>query len=52
VTSPQRSPFTAFEGTSGPAELAEDVRDGDSHRKTTGELISCPFCIGTWVAVA
>ncbi len=50
VTSPLRAPFTVFEGTSGPAELAEDVREGDSHRKTMGELISCPFCIGMWVS--
>ncbi len=49
VTSPLRAPFTVFEGTSGPAELAEDVRDG-GHRKTVGELVSCPFCIGMWVA--
>ncbi len=50
VTSPLRAPFTVFEGTSGPAELAEDVRDGDSRLKTVGELISCPFCVGMWVS--
>lgn len=50
VTSPLRAPFTTFEGTSGPAELAEDVRDGDARRKTVGELVSCPFCIGMWVS--
>ena len=49
VTSPLRVPFTVFEGTSGPAELAEEVRDG-GRRKTVGELISCPFCVGMWVA--
>ena len=38
-----------FEGTSGPAELAEEVR-ADGRRKTFGELISCPFCVGMWVA--
>ena len=51
VTSPLRAPFTVFEGTSGPAELAEDVR-GNGHRKTVGELVSCPFCLGMWVATA
>jgi len=50
VTSPLRAPFTVFEGTSGPAELAKDVRDGDGRLKTVGELISCPFCIGMWVS--
>jgi Protein of unknown function (DUF1360) len=49
VTSPLRAPFTVFEGTSGPAELAEDVR-GAGRRKTVGELVSCPFCVGMWVA--
>jgi hypothetical protein len=51
VTSPLRAPFTAFEGTSGPAELAEEVR-GTGRRKTVGELVSCPFCVGMWVATA
>jgi hypothetical protein len=52
VTSPIRAPFTVFHGTSGPAELAEEVRDGNGHRKTVGELVSCPFCVGMWVATA
>lgn len=49
ITSPLRAPFTAYRGTSGPAELSEEVR-GDGRRKTVGELLSCPFCIGMWVA--
>ncbi|HEY0718014.1 MAG TPA: DUF1360 domain-containing protein [Streptosporangiaceae bacterium] len=49
VTSPLRAPFTAFEGTSGPAELAEDV-PGSGARKTIGELVTCPFCLGMWVS--
>ena len=49
VTSPLRAPFTTYRGTAGPAELAEDVR-GDGMRKTVGELVTCPFCIGMWVA--
>ena len=49
VTSPLRAPFTRFEGTSGPAELAEEVR-GKGRRKTLGELVSCPFCLGMWVS--
>jgi hypothetical protein len=51
VTSPLRAPFTAYEGPAGPAELAEQVR-GQGARKAAGELISCPFCIGTWAATA
>ena len=49
VTSPLRAPFTAYQGTSGPAELREEVR-GSGVRKTVGELITCPFCTSVWVA--
>lgn len=49
VTSPLRVPFTRYEGTSGPAELSEEVR-GTGARKTVGELVTCPFCVGQWVA--
>ena len=49
VTSPLRAPFTSYSGTSGPAELAEDVR-GHGAQKTVGELVTCPFCTGVWVA--
>lgn len=49
VTSPLRAPFTAYQGTSGPAELHEEVR-GSGVQKTVGELITCPFCTGIWVA--
>jgi hypothetical protein len=49
VTSPLRAPFTAYQGTSGPAELEEEVR-GSGMRKTLGELVTCPFCVGLWVA--
>jgi len=49
VTSPLRVPFTRFVGTGGPAELQEEVR-GSGARKAIGELLSCPFCLGQWVA--
>lgn len=51
ITSPLRAPFTRYEGTSGPAELTEEVR-GRGLRKAVGELLACPFCVGEWVAVA
>ena len=51
VTSPLRAPFTRFAGTSGEAELAEDVR-GTGPRKAVGELVTCPFCLGQWVVTA
>lgn len=49
VTSALRAPFTRYKGTAGPAELAEDVR-GEGPRKAIGELVTCPFCFGHWVA--
>ena len=49
VTSPLRAPFTSYEGTAGPAELAEDAR-GQGVQKSVGELITCPFCTSVWVA--
>jgi len=49
VTSPIRAPFTRFDGSAGDAELQEDVR-GTGPPKAVGELISCPFCLGPWIA--
>ncbi|MFD8708479.1 DUF1360 domain-containing protein [Kitasatospora sp. NPDC059648] len=49
VTSPLRIPFTRFRGQAGPAELSEDVR-GTGVRRVVGELITCPFCTGLWIA--
>jgi hypothetical protein len=49
VTSPLRAPFTVYEGTAGPAELDEDAR-GTGARHAVGELVTCPFCTGVWVA--
>lgn len=51
VTSPLRVPFTSYQGQAGPSELQEEVR-GSGGRKTVGELITCPFCTGVWVATA
>jgi hypothetical protein len=49
VTSPLRAPFTAYRGTAGPAEVTETVRQTGAS-KAVGELVTCPFCIGVWVA--
>ena len=51
VASPLRAPFTRYEGVSGPAELKEEVR-GHGARHAVGELLTCPFCLGHWVATA
>jgi hypothetical protein len=51
VTSPLRAPFARFAGRSADAELTEEVR-GTGMRKAIGELVTCPFCVGQWVATA
>ncbi|GHF07380.1 DUF1360 domain-containing protein [Streptomyces morookaense] len=48
VTSPLRAPFARYRGTSGPAELEEEVR-GRGARKAVGELLTCPFRTGMWI---
>ena len=51
VTSPFRAPFTRFQGPAGEGEINEEVRaTGGQH--AVGELLTCPFCLGQWVATA
>lgn len=51
VTSPLRAPFTRFAGPAAPGEVQEEVQeDAGGHRHAVGELVSCPYCLGTWVA--
>jgi hypothetical protein len=50
VTSPIRAPFTQFQGPSGHAEIAEEVREHGGVKHAVGELLTCPFCLAQWVA--
>jgi len=51
VTSPLRAPFTRYAEPGGAAEVNEEVRhQSGSLRHSIGELITCPFCLGLWVA--
>lgn len=52
VTSPLRAPFTTFRGTSGEAEVAEEVREHGGVKHAVGELVTCPFCLAQWTATA
>jgi hypothetical protein len=52
VTSPLRAPFTSFQGTSGEAEVAEEIREHGGVKHAVGELITCPFCLAQWVGTA
>ena len=50
VTAPLRAPFTSFQGPSGHAEIAEEVREHGGVKHAVGELLTCPFCLAQWVA--
>jgi hypothetical protein len=49
VTSAFRAPFTEVEGKGGPGEIEERAK-GHGLRRAIGELLTCPFCLGTWIA--
>src|SRR3954471_13809959 len=49
VTAPFRAPFVRFEGASGHAEVAEEVREHGGVKHAVGELVTCPFCLAQWV---
>jgi len=51
VTSPLRAPFTEYEEPSGTSEVKEKVR-GQGMQRAVGDLLTCPFCMGPWVAAA
>jgi hypothetical protein len=51
VTSAARAPFTTFQGDGGPGEVDEAAR-GHGLRRTIGELLVCPYCLGPWIASA
>jgi hypothetical protein len=50
VTTPLREPFTEYEDRAGPAEVSEAPRPESGLRHSVGELVSCPYCLGQWVA--
>lgn len=51
VTSPLRAPFVRYEGKRPAAEVSESPR-GHGLRRAVGDLVSCTFCLGPWVAGA
>jgi hypothetical protein len=52
VASPLRAPFTRYQGTSGEAEVAEEIREHGGVKHAVGELVTCPFCLAQWVGTA
>ena len=51
VTSPLRAPFTEYEGAAEASEVQEHSR-GTGLQRAIGDLITCPYCMGPWVATA
>jgi hypothetical protein len=49
ITAFARAPFTRYEGRGGPAEVEERAR-GEGMRRTIGELLICPYCLGMWIS--
>jgi hypothetical protein len=49
VTGVLRAPFAVYHGTTGEGELSEEPR-GEGMQRAIGELLTCPFCLGTWIA--
>jgi Protein of unknown function (DUF1360) len=49
ITAFARAPFTEYEQPGGPAEVEERPR-GEGLRRTIGELLVCPYCLGMWVS--
>ncbi|HSH39156.1 MAG TPA: DUF1360 domain-containing protein [Chthoniobacterales bacterium] len=50
VTSPFRAPFVKFDKKAGAGEVEESAR-GTGMQKAVGDLVTCPWCVGPWVAL-
>ena len=49
IASPLRAPFTELEEKKSPKKVDEKPR-GEGFRRSVGELLTCQFCLGVWVA--
>ena len=49
VTTFARAPFTEFQERAGRGEVDEAPRGGPL-RRAVGELLTCPYCLGVWIA--
>jgi hypothetical protein len=49
ITSPLRAPFTELREKESPKSVDEKPR-GEGLRRSVGELLTCQFCLGMWVA--
>lgn len=52
ITAPIRAPFTVYQGKGDvPAEVDERPR-GHGAQAAVGQLLTCPYCLGLWMASA
>ena len=51
ITSPLRAPFTELQEKQSPKSVDEEPR-GEGFRRSLGELVTCKFCLGTWMAAS
>jgi hypothetical protein len=51
VTTPLRAAFTEYRAADLGGEVEERSR-GSGLRRAVGDLVSCPFCMGPWIAGA
>ena len=51
VTSPLRAPFVEYVEPAGASEVKEKVH-GTGLQRAIGDLVTCPYCLGPWVATA
>ena len=49
ITSPLRAPFTELQEKQSPKSVEEKPR-GKGLRRSLGELLTCHFCVGQWIA--
>ena len=49
ITSPLRAPFTEIKAKQSPKRVEEEPR-GEGLRRSVGELLTCKFCLGVWLA--
>jgi hypothetical protein len=49
VTAPVRAPFTRRASSEGAGEVHDEARGG-ALRRAVGQLLTCPFCLGPWIA--
>jgi hypothetical protein len=49
VTAPVRAPFTRRASSEGAGEVHDEARGG-ALRGAVGQLLTCPYCLGPWIA--